>query len=487
MDCTAFASKERWKTIGEPMALGREWVFRDDTIEVTDPEDGSVLATVPMASARDASHAVEIAHGMRSVARAMPTHEREAILTRAAQLISEDAEGFAQTIAREGIKTIREARSEVGRCIMTFRLAAAECSRGTGETVAFDQRPGSEKRFGYYTREPAGVVVAITPFNDPLNLVAHKVAPALASGNAIIVKPHRRTPLSALRLAHVLDEAGLPRGILQVVTGLGQTIGDVLVSDDRVRMVSFTGGVTVGKRIASMAGIKKLAMELGSNCPTIVMPDADLDRAVKACASGAFAAAGQNCLHVQRIYLHRNSYAQFRDRLVELAQGVRAGPKLDEATDIGCLIDEDAARRVEHAVQSALQAGGRLLTGGRRHGTLFAPTLIDGLGDDSDLMTREIYGPVTVLSVFDELDEVLRRANASDYGLQAAIFTNDLETAFEAYRRLDAGAIIINDSTDYRMDAMPFGGVKSTGIGREGVRYAMAEMTEPKLACFTFR
>lgn len=467
------------------MLLNGEWLDRPRQMDVRDPQDGSLIDTVPMASAEDMLAAIDAAVAGAQRARCLPTHQRMAILSQGADFIAARHENYARTIAREGVKTIREARKEVTRCIDTLRISAEEARRLAGETIPFDQRPGSEHRLGYFVREPVGIVAAITPFNDPLNLVAHKVGPAVAAGNAIIVKPDSKTPLSALKLAEALLAGGLvPHGVLQVITGKGSEIGDVLVRDPRVRMISFTGGLEVGQDIAGKAGLKKIGMELGSNAPVIVMPDADLDLAVEANVSGAFWAAGQNCLHVQRLLLHDAIYEPFVSRFVARTQAYRLGDKLDEQTDMGCLINEAAARRVEQMVDEALAAGATLLTGGRRHGTLFAPTVLENVPAACSLARDEVYGPVTILYRFRTLDEAIAVANDVDYGLQAGIFTRDLQTAFRAAAELHVGGVMINESTDYRIDAMPFGGVKGSGLGREGVKFALQEMTEPKVVCF---
>ncbi len=364
-----------------------------------------------------------------------------------------------------------------------MRLSAEESRRITGETIPFDQMPGSDGRLGYYSREPIGIIGAITPFNDPLNLVAHKVGPALAAGNAIIVKPDSKTPLSALMLGRAIDKAGAPAGLLQVITGPGRKIGDVLVTDPRVRMISFTGGNEVGEAIAKKAGLKKVEMELGSNSPVIVMDDADLNLAVEANVSGAFWAAGQNCLHVQRLLVHENIYDEFVARFVTRTEAYRVGDKMDETTDMGPLIDEASAIRVEQMVEEALAAGAALLTGGERSGSFYAPTVLANLPDNCALAQEEVYGPVTILYKFSALDKAIERANDVNYGLQAGIFTQNIKTAFQAISDLHCGGVMVNDSTDYRIDAMPFGGVKGSGLGREGVRFAVQEMTEPKVVC----
>lgn len=466
------------------MLLNGEWVDRNEQVEIRDPQDNSLVDTVPKGSSDDMRAAIAAAVEGFEQTRRLPAHRRMDILNTAAEVIEDAHESYAQTIAREGIKTIREARKEVTRCLQTLRLSAEEARRLQGETITFDQMPGSENRTGFYLREPIGVIGAITPFNDPLNLVAHKVGPALAAGNVIIVKPDSKTPLSALKLAQAIQQADPPPGALQVITGPGREIGEVLVMDRRVRMISFTGGLSTGEAIMKSIGLKKVAMELGSNAAVIVMDDADLDRALEANVGGAFWAAGQNCLHVQRLLLHEDIYDEFKQRFVAAAKAYQLGPKLDEATDMGPLINEAAADAIERKVNRALEAGAQLLTGGKRDGTSFQPTVLEDVPDDTDLACDEVYGPVTVLYRFGTLDEAIARANDVDYGLQSAIFTNDVGQAFQAARQLNCGGVMVNDSTDYRLDAMPFGGVKGSGLGREGIRFALQEMTEPKVVCF---
>jgi glyceraldehyde-3-phosphate dehydrogenase (NADP+) len=462
-----------------------EWAERDEVREVRDPGTGEVVDTVPEASAEDAHEAVTAAAAAFAAVHPLPAHRRIEVLAKAADRVGERHEELARTIAREGVKTIREARKEVTRCATTLRIASEEARRVGGETIAFDQAPGSERRTGWWTREPVGVVAAITPFNDPLNLVAHKVGPAIAAGNAVVVKPHEATPLSALLLAECFESAGLPAGLLQVVTGAGPVVGDALVTDPRVRTISFSGGRETGETIVRRAGLKKVGLELGSIAPNLVMADADLDLAVESCVSGAYWAAGQNCLHVQRILVHEDVCERFADAFVARAEAYVTGDKLDEATDMGPLITEAEARRVESWVEEAISAGARLRTGGRREGTFYAPTLLDRVPPDAKVSCREMFGPVSVLMPFATLDEAIVTANDVDFGLQGAVFTTDLRTGLEAARRLRCGGVLVNESTDFRIDAMPFGGMKGSGLGREGVRFALEEMTEIKMVCFT--
>ncbi|MEW5991055.1 MAG: aldehyde dehydrogenase family protein [Chloroflexota bacterium] len=452
-------------------------------IEVRDPDDGSLVDTVPAASIADVEAALDRAQAGARVSRSLPVHRRIAVLGAVAGIVDERREAFAQTIAREGIKTIREARAEAARAAETIRLSAEEARRVTGETIPFDQRPGSEAKVGYWIRQPIGIVVAITPFNDPLNLVAHKVGPAIAAGNAVIVKPHSRTPLSALRLAAAFHEAGLPPGILQVVTGRGSHIGDRLVSDPRVAMVSFTGGPEIGDRIVRLAGRKKLGLELGANSPAIVLDDADLEAAATAIVSGAFWAAGQNCLHVQRILVQQGAAERLRRLLVERTERLVTGPKLDAGTDVGPVISDAAADRITATLDEAVALGGRVLTGGTRRGRSIAPTLVDALPRSSRLARDEVFGPVAGIIDVASVDDAIEIANEVDQALQACVFTRDLAAALRVVREVDAGAVLVNESTDYRLDSMPFGGVKGSGLGREGVPFATREMTTTKVVC----
>lgn len=467
---------------GAAMLIGGDWVSRPDLIEVRNPFDNRLVDTVPRAAPRDIDAAV--AEAERALAVPWPTHARYDVLMRTAARIEADRDAYARTIALEGSKTIREAQREPVRCVTLLRLAAEEGRRLAGETLPFDSRAGSENRVGYYFRFPVGVVGAITPFNDPLSMACHKVGPALAGGNAVVLKPGTATPLSALRLAQDLMAAGLPRGRLNVVTGRGDELGDALVQDPRVRLVTFTGGVETGERITRLAGIKKLSMELGSNSPVIVLADADLDRAVPAIASGAFAQAGQNCLGVQRVLVESPVYDAFRERFVAHATGLKAGSSMDEATDVCAMINLAQAERVERWIREAESGGGRVLAGGRREGAVVWPTVMEALPDGARLDCEEVYGPVVSLYRVASLPEAVARANRVAYGLHAAIFTENLRHAFAAVQGLHVGGVIVNDSTDYRLDVMPFGGTKLSGIGREGIRFALHEMTETRVVCF---
>nr|WP_080876331.1 aldehyde dehydrogenase family protein [Oceanobacillus timonensis] len=466
------------------MFLGGRWVEKDEVIHVYDPQDNAVITTVPKASEADILIAIEAAEEGAKIAENMPVHERISIINKAADYVEEHQAMFAETIAREGSKTITEARGEVVRCINTLRLSAEEARRIIGETISFDQMPGHENRVGYYYRFPIGIVAAITPFNDPLNLVAHKVGPAIASGNAIIVKPASLTPLSGLLLAEAFEAAGLPEKVLSVVTGSGSEIGDILVTHPSIRMVSFTGGVETGEKIAKKAGLKKLSMELGSNSPAIVLQDAHIDDAVSSCVAGAFGAVGQNCIGVQRIFIETSVFDEFVRKFVKETKKYKTGNKKDETTDMGPLISEREAIRVEEWVHEELEENAILLTGGKRNGAFYTPTVLMNVAADAKMATEEIFGPVVLLFEVENLTEAIEKANQVNYGLQAGIFTKDIHLAFQAIQQLEVGGVMVNDTSDYRIDSMPFGGVKGSGLGREGVKYTIQEMTEPKVVHF---
>ncbi|WP_026581413.1 aldehyde dehydrogenase family protein [Bacillus sp. J33] len=461
-----------------------DWVKSGRMIEVRDPQDNSIIAEVPAADPEDMLKCIEDAKAGAKMAASMPVHERMKIINAAADYIEKNSEKFAYTIAREGSKTIREAAKETARCIQTLRISAEEARRIHGETIPFDQSPGSENRVGYYYRFPIGVIGAITPFNDPLNLVAHKVGPALAAGNAIIVKPATVTPLSALLLAEAFEHAGLPPKVLNVITGHGHEIGDVLVTHPDVRMITFTGGLKAGEAISRKAGLKKITMELGSNSPVIVLEDADLEEAVESTVSGAFWAAGQNCLGVQRIYIQESIFQEFQNRFLERTNQYCVGDKQSELTDMGPLINEREAIRVENLVNEAIDKGAALLTGGERNGAFYSPTVLADVPEDCTISKEEIFGPVVLLYSVNNLDTAITLSNSVNYGLQAGIFTNNVNKAYNAIAKMEVGGIMINDSSDYRIDAMPFGGVKNSGLGREGIKFMIQEMTEPKVVCF---
>ncbi|WP_416151593.1 aldehyde dehydrogenase family protein [Salipaludibacillus sp. HK11] len=468
----------------EKMLIAGEWISGDKTFQVVNPQNNQVIANVPSASPQDMIRAIDEAEEVFQHLSSWATHERINVLNRAADYIEEHHETFSETIALEGSKTITEARGEVKRTAQTLRISAEEARRLKGETINFDQKEGSENRAGYQYRFPIGIIGAITPFNDPLNLVAHKVGPALAAGNPVIVKPASMTPLSALLLAKAFAHAGVPKGFLSVVTGSGREIGEPLVTSPKVKMISFTGGLVAGEKIAHQAGLKKISMELGSNSPVIVLNDACLSEAVTASVSGAFSAAGQNCIGVQRIFVESSVYDKFLQSFVERTKELQVGDKMSEWTDMGPMIAEKEAMRVEDWVQEAVYDGAVIEAGGRRDGAFFEPTVLSNVSHHSMVYKEEVFGPVVIIEPVKGLKEAVKYSNEVDYGLQAGIFTKNLDHAFYAIQHLHVGGVMVNDSSDYRIDEMPFGGVKGSGLGREGVRHAMMEMSDPKVVCF---
>ncbi|MFJ3120626.1 aldehyde dehydrogenase family protein [Pseudomonas protegens] len=453
-----------------------------DSIDVCSPFDGRLIGTVPRLEACAVPYLLQQARQGVSDCAALPRYQRARILERAALNIERDAEHFARLIVDEAGKTLKQAQKEVKRCINTLKLSAEEAKRNAGEVLPFDAYEGSENRQGWFSREPLGLILAITPYNDPLNLVAHKLGPAIAGGNGVILKPSELAPLSAIKLVDYLRDAGLPTSVVTLATG-GADLGKALVEAREVRMVSFTGGFVTGEQIARRAGLKKLAMDLGGNAPVIVMADCDLAATVESCVSGAFWAAGQNCIGTQRLLVQASIYEAFREAFVRLAREQVSGDPLASSTDIGPMISLQAAQNAQKVVDEALQQGARLLCGHQRRGSCYAATVLENVDHGSRLWQDEVFAPVVVLQPFDDLDQAIALANQPEYSLHAGIFTNDLRIAMDAARRIEAGGVMINDSSDYRFDAMPFGGFKYGSLGREGVRFAYEEMTQPKVVC----
>lgn len=449
---------------------------------VRNPYTGEIIASVPTVDATAIGSVLRQARRGRRVAAALSRASRASVLERTSRLVEQRTESFARLIVSEAGKTITQARKEVARAVNTLSLSAAEARRNAGEVIPFDSYEGSENRQGWFTREPLGIIAAITPFNDPLNLVAHKLGPAVAGGNAVILKPSALTPLSALRLVDTLVEAGLPEEVVTVVNG-DAGIAAAIVSAPDVRMVSFTGGFATGEAISRTAGLKKLAMDLGGNAPVIVMDDADLDEAVESCVSGAFWAAGQNCIGTQRILIAHQVYERFRDAFVARTELLRVGDPLDERTDVGPMITRQAALAIRAKVHAAVERGAILLCGNEVSDSVYKPAVLEGVPSTSSIWQEEVFAPVVVLQPVESFEDAIEQANAIDYSLHAGIFTARLDRALTAARLLEAGGVMINDSSDYRFDAMPFGGFKHGSMGREGVRFAFEEMTQPKVVC----
>ena len=466
------------------MLIAGQWIDKNEKIDVRDPFDNSLIDTVPRGTQEDLENAIKSAQKGFEISKKLSVHKRMEILEKTAAYIKDNLDDFATVIAREGSKTIREARKETLRCINTLKVSAEEARRIIGETIPFDSFPGAENKIGYYYRFPIGIIACITPFNDPLNLVAHKIGPAIAGGNSVVLKPATVTPLSAIKLVKALIDNGLPAEVINCITGYGSEIGDKLASDKRIRMISFTGGVEAGKRITEKAGLKKIGMELGSNTPVIVWKDARLDNAVASTVSGSFWAAGQNCIGVQRIFIHEDIYDTFKQKFLEKTKSYKIGNKLDETTDMGPMITEAEAIRIENWVKEAVKGGAKLLTGGNRTGALFEPTILEHVNQSMKVDCDEVFAPVVNFYKVNSLEMAIAEANKVDYGLQTAIFTQDMDVAFRAIHQLECGGVIVNDA-DYRLDSMPFGGVKNSGLGREGIKFALQEMTEPKVVCFS--
>lgn len=449
--------------------------------QISIPYDGSPFATVYEAGPEEVEAAVEAARKAAPVMRELTLAERAAILRRAHAALAAAREDFAATIASESGKPLREARAEADRAASTLLFSAEEAHRLAGEVVPMEAAPAGKGRWAMTIREPLGVIAAITPFNFPLNLSMHKIGPAIAAGNAVVHKPASATPVSALKLAAIFAEAGLPPGALNVVTGPGGAIGDLFSRHPRIAMVTFTGSPEVGVRIRSLAGLKRVTLELGSNSAVIVAPSADVEDAAGRCVTGAFANSGQVCISVQRIYAHRSVFEDFVERLAEGAKRLRIGHPLDPETEISSLITEADAVRVQEWIREAVDAGARLVTGGERRGATVTPAVLTGVPPHVRISCREAFGPVVAVNSYETLDEAIEQVNASEYGLQAGIFTKNLSEAFHAARRVHVGGFLINDVPQFRVDQMPYGGVKLSGVGREGPKYAIEEMTEVKL------
>ena len=466
------------------MLIGGRWrpaAGSGQTEEVTSPYDNSVAGTVPVAGADDVEAALRAAEHGAQTWRHTPAHERMRILLRAAELADQRAAETARTISAETGKAITEATTEAGRSGALIRLAAFEGTQLYGDTLPLDANPGTgQDKIGFTLRQPCGIVVAITPFNYPALLVLHKLAPALAAGNAVVLKPARNTPLTALALAACFVDAGLPEGVLSVLTGPGGLLGDALVSDPRVRKVSFTGSTAVGERITRMAGVKKLSLELGASCPVVILPDADLELASSAVAAGGYVNAGQVCISVQRVITHPRVNADFLDALVPKVEAIRTGDPSSPDTTMGSLITTAEAERVERAIADAAAGGARVLTGGQRDGATVAPTVVADVDPASPFSQNELFGPAVAVSTAEDWETAITQANSTGYGLAAGIFTGDVAGAVQAMREIDAGSIHINWTPLWRADLMPYGGLKGSGIGKEGPRAAVAEMTEPK-------
>lgn len=463
-----------------PLFLAGEPVLGERTLLVKDKYTGESVARAAAADAPTVERAIAAASEAFKHTRRMPAYARQNVLAHVVRRIEERREEFAKVLRIEAGKPVRDARNEVARCLDTFRIAAAEAARIMGEYQPLDINARAEGCEAILRPFPVGVCSFITPFNFPLNLVAHKIAPAIAVGCSFILKPASATPISAILLGEILTETEWPKGGFSVLP-CSSDVAEPLITDDRIKKLSFTGSPSVGWWMKSRAGKKKVTLELGGNAPCIVDRDADLDDAAERITLGAFYQSGQSCISVQRVIIHRDAYDALKEKLVARAKALKAGNPADEETFLGPLITEEDAQRVERWVNEAAVAGARLLCGGKRRGRLYEATYLEGVDPEQKVSCREVFGPVAVLEPFDSFKEAVRKANASDYGLQAGVFTKNIDHAWYAYNDLEYGGVVLNDIPSMRIDSMPYGGIKDSGLGREGIRFAMREMMEPKL------
>jgi acyl-CoA reductase-like NAD-dependent aldehyde dehydrogenase len=463
-----------------------KWIEEGEVIEIRAPYDASVVGRVFQGTRVHAEAAIAASVKAFGTTRRLPAFERQRVLRRVVEGLTQRKEEFARTMAQEAGKPIKIARTEVDRAIFTFSVAAEESTRIYGEYLPLDWQEFTAGRWGIVRRFPLGPIAGITPFNFPLNLVAHKVAPAIAAGCSMIIKPAPQTPLTALLLAEVVQAAGWPDGALNVLPLSNEDAG-LLVADDRLKMISFTGSAAVGWQIKKNAGKKKVILELGGNAGVIVHSDADLSYAAERCVAGGFNYAGQTCISVQRILVERSVSGKFIDLLLEGVKKLKIGDPLDESCDLGPLIRESDAVRASDWIQEAVRGGARLLCGGQRKGPMLEPTVLTGTRSEMKVNCQEIFAPVVTVEPYDTFDEAIKQINNSPYGLQTGVFTRDVKLLFTAYEELEVGSVIAGDAPSFRIDHMPYGGVKESGLGREGLRYAIEEMTEPKLLVMNLR
>ena len=469
-----------------PFLVAGRWQQTATTAKVVNPYDGQLVAEVCQAGRSEIEPAIQATIEGARLMRNLPGHARSTLLHAIARLLQTRQEEGARIIAGEAGKPITDARREVGRAIQTFTIAAEEAKRIGGEVVPLDWTPGTDPYWGVTRRVPLGAVLGITPFNFPINLVAHKVAPALAAGNSILIKPAPQTPLTALLLGELAVEAGLPAGALNIVP-CANDVAERLVSDPRFKLLSFTGSAQVGWMLKAKAGKKKVLLELGGNAGVIVEPDADLEFAAQRCAVGGFTYAGQTCISVQRILVHESIVEPFTAKLLAQVGALKAGDPSDEATVIGPLIDGKATARVEGWIQEAVAQGAKVLAGGTSAGSVLQATVLSNVNATMKVSCEEVFGPLVTITPYHQFEQALALLNNSPYGLQAGVFTQNINRIFSAFRDLEVGAVLANEIPTFRVDHMPYGGVKDSGLGREGVKYAIEEMTEPRLLVLNLR
>ncbi|MFD2924801.1 aldehyde dehydrogenase family protein [Halobacillus naozhouensis] len=461
-----------------------KWQEGNSYYDLKSPYSGEIIARVPLATPEEVEEALASADRGKEVIKKMTSLERAKILEKASHIFEQRLEECAEILTQENAKPIKAAKGEILRTIETYRFAAEEAKRIHGETIPMDAAVSGRGWFAYTRREPLGVIAAITPFNFPFNLVAHKLGPAIAAGNSVVLKPANQTPLSALLTAEIFEEAGLPPGVLNVVTGRGSVIGDVLVRDTRVKMVTFTGSLEVGLSINAKAGLKKVTLELGSNSGLIVDSTYDLDSVVSRCIEGSFAYAGQVCISIQRIYVQQDLYEEFVSKFVERTKKLVMGDPREENTDVSAMIHMDEATRIEKWVEEAMNSNAEILSGGKREGALFEPTIITKGSSELSVNSKEAFAPIVTINPYNEWDEAIEMVNDSSYGLQAGVFTNSMDKAFDATDRIEVGGVMVNDIPSFRVDQMPYGGVKNSGMGKEGIKYSVEEMTNLKMVGF---
>jgi acyl-CoA reductase-like NAD-dependent aldehyde dehydrogenase len=468
-------------SIQKSLFVNGEWMEAKEYSELRSPYSGEVIAEIPMATLEDVDQAINAAEQAKRKMAQMPAFQRANILESLARLLEERMDEAAEIIATEAAKPLTTAKAEVIRTIETYKFAAEEAKRIHGETISLDATPGGVNRLGYTVREPIGIIGAITPFNFPMNLVAHKVGPAIAAGNTIVLKPASQTPLSAFFIAELLQKAGLPKGALNVITGAGRVIGDKLVTDPRVSMITFTGSPSVGIGIRNKAGLKRVTLELGSNAAVIIDKDVDLDKIISRCVTGAFSNQGQLCISLQRVYAHENVYDQFVEKFVKATKELKLGDPLLPETDVSALISPADVERTLLWIAEAKEREATIATGGIAEGNVVHPTVILNANQQLKVSCQEVFAPIVLVNKVSSVDQAIKLVNDSRYGLQAGIYTNDVRTALDAAERLHVGGVMINDIPTFRVDNMPYGGVKESGTGREGLKYAVEEMTEMKL------
>ena len=467
--------------------INGEFIDKSDHYEVINPYNGEIVDTVPIGYRNDVDKAIEAANNAKKALNDLSAKEVSINLFNACEELEKESENIAKLIVREAGKPYKQAIVELQRSVETLQFAAEEAKRIYGESVPIDATGSTDARFLAFTKKvPLGVVGTITPFNYPVNLALHKIAPAIAAKNTVVMKPSMEAPLSALRLAEIIDNH-FPDGVINSVTGYGSEVGDAMVVSSDVNKISFTGSVATGLFISSRAGMKKLTLELGGNDPLVVLDDADIEKATDAAVSGAFLFSGQVCIGVKRIILDNGIADEFLDAFVKKASRLKMGNPMDESTDIGPLINESAAINVETAVNSAIDDGADLILGGNRKDCFFEPTILDNVTMDMDMVANETFGPTAPIIRVDGIDEAIRQANNTQYGLQAGVFTENIRSALRCANEIDAGSVLINKESTFRTDAMPFGGFKSSGIGKEGIKYAVEDMCKTKLIAFNCR